>query len=145
MLDLQSSTLFFFGWQFSQLIFSHIFSTTRFLFSLLLFVPYFNFWNNNCYLAVQAIPLFEAAFTRCTVMLILSYLWLGRSNQPLFGTTHIRSILIWRALVGCLSLSSSVYWWVDFWNFSLNMYSFHHIIYHFGFYCLISWKFFKLS
>ncbi|KAF7815289.1 nodulin MtN21/EamA-like transporter family protein [Senna tora] len=59
--------------------------------------------------SVQVIPLFEVAFTRCTVMLILSYLWLGRSEQPLFGTSYIRNILISRAFVGCLSLSSFVY------------------------------------
>ncbi|KAI9095289.1 hypothetical protein K1719_026323 [Acacia pycnantha] len=59
--------------------------------------------------SVQAIPLFEAAFTRCTVMLVLSYIWLRRGEQPLFATSHIRTILISRALAGCLSLSSFVY------------------------------------
>ncbi|XP_054818887.1 uncharacterized protein LOC129318244 isoform X3 [Prosopis cineraria] len=61
------------------------------------------------FFSVQGIPLFEAAFTRCTVMLVLSYIWLRRGEQPLFATSHVRNILISRALVGCFSLSSFVY------------------------------------
>ncbi|KAK7304956.1 hypothetical protein VNO77_42852 [Canavalia gladiata] len=60
-------------------------------------------------LSVQAIPLFETAFTRCTIILILSYLWLRRSEQPPFGTSHVRIILLLRALTGCISMSSFVY------------------------------------
>ncbi|XP_004502043.1 uncharacterized protein [Cicer arietinum] len=56
-----------------------------------------------------AIPLFETAFTRCTIILILSYLWLRRSEQPLFGTSNVRIILLLRALAGCVSMSSFVY------------------------------------
>ncbi|TKY49972.1 membrane protein [Spatholobus suberectus] len=59
--------------------------------------------------SVQAIPLFETAFTRCTIILILSYLWLRRSEQPLFGTSHVRIILLLRALTGCISMSIFVY------------------------------------
>ncbi|XP_020230481.1 uncharacterized protein LOC109811217 isoform X2 [Cajanus cajan] len=59
--------------------------------------------------SVQAIPLFETAFTRCTIILILSYLWLRRSEQPPFGTPHVRIILLLRALTGCISMSSFVY------------------------------------
>ncbi|XP_028753947.1 uncharacterized protein LOC114713451 isoform X2 [Neltuma alba] len=59
--------------------------------------------------SVQAIPLFETAFTRCTIILILSYLWLRRSEQPLFGTSQVRTILFSRALIGYMSLSSFVY------------------------------------
>ncbi|KAK7401258.1 hypothetical protein VNO78_12598 [Psophocarpus tetragonolobus] len=59
--------------------------------------------------SVQAIPLFETAFTRCTIILILSYLWLRRSEQPLFGTPHVRIILLLRALTGCIAISSFVY------------------------------------
>ncbi|KAI9109077.1 hypothetical protein K1719_020032 [Acacia pycnantha] len=59
--------------------------------------------------SVQAIPLFETAFTRCTIILILSYLWLRRSEQPLFGTSQVRIILFARALIGYMSLSSFVY------------------------------------
>ncbi|KAJ1401464.1 EamA domain, partial [Sesbania bispinosa] len=59
--------------------------------------------------SVQAIPLFETAFTRSTIILILSYLWLRRSEQPLFGTSHVRIILLLRALAGCISMSSFVY------------------------------------
>ncbi|XP_061337759.1 uncharacterized protein LOC133284698 [Gastrolobium bilobum] len=59
--------------------------------------------------SVQAIPLFETAFGRCTIILILSYLWLRRSEQPLFGTSHVRTMLLLRALTGCISMSSFVY------------------------------------
>ncbi|GMI76246.1 hypothetical protein like AT2G05755 [Hibiscus trionum] len=57
----------------------------------------------------QSIPLFETAFTRCTVTLILSYLWLRISGQPLFRATHPWSLLVFRALVGNLSLLSFIY------------------------------------
>ncbi|KAK7333943.1 hypothetical protein VNO80_30724 [Phaseolus coccineus] len=59
--------------------------------------------------SVQAIPLFEAAFTRCAITLILSYLWLRRSEEPLFGTSQVRIILLLRALTGCISISSFIY------------------------------------
>ncbi|KAJ7960340.1 Nodulin MtN21 /EamA-like transporter family protein [Quillaja saponaria] len=59
--------------------------------------------------SVQSIPLFETAFTRCTIILILSYLWLRRSGQPIFGLSHVRNLLVSRALMGYLSLSSFVY------------------------------------
>ncbi|XP_054790224.1 uncharacterized protein LOC129295705 [Prosopis cineraria] len=36
-------------------------------------------------------------------------IWLRRGEQPLFATSHVRNILISRALVGCFSLSSFVY------------------------------------
>lgn len=58
---------------------------------------------------VQSIPLFETVFMRCTVTLILSYLWLRRSGQPIFGLMHARNLLVLRALVGFLSLFSFVY------------------------------------
>ncbi|KAL4368929.1 hypothetical protein GQ457_05G004930 [Hibiscus cannabinus] len=57
----------------------------------------------------QSIPLFETAFVRCTVTLILSYLWLRRIGQPIFGATHPRKLLVLRALVGYLSLLSFIY------------------------------------
>ncbi|KAK8541671.1 hypothetical protein V6N13_137736 [Hibiscus sabdariffa] len=57
----------------------------------------------------QSIPLFETAFTRCTVTLILSYLWLRISGPPLFGATDPWSLLVFRALVGNLSLLSFIY------------------------------------
>ncbi|CAN8268470.1 unnamed protein product [Cochlearia groenlandica] len=54
--------------------------------------------------SVQPIPLFETAFMRCTIVLILSYLWLKRTGQPIFGPAHARKLLASRALVGYLSL-----------------------------------------
>ena len=59
--------------------------------------------------SAQSIPLFETAFTRCTVTLVLSYFWLRRSGQPIFGPTHVRSLLVSRVLMGYLSLVSFVY------------------------------------
>ncbi|KAK9284962.1 hypothetical protein L1049_024144 [Liquidambar formosana] len=59
--------------------------------------------------SAQSIPLFETAFTRCTIVVILSYFWLRRSGQPILGPTHIRNLLFSRALVGYLSLLSFVY------------------------------------
>ncbi|XWS75787.1 hypothetical protein CRYUN_Cryun01aG0122000 [Craigia yunnanensis] len=58
----------------------------------------------------QSIPLFETAFTRCTVTLILSYLWLRRSGQPILGATYPWNLLVLRSLVGYLSLLSFIYW-----------------------------------
>ncbi|KAF7141474.1 hypothetical protein RHSIM_Rhsim06G0166900 [Rhododendron simsii] len=59
--------------------------------------------------SVQAIPLFEITTTRCTIIAILSFMWLRRSGQPIFGQTN-RNLLVSRALVGYLSLLSFVYW-----------------------------------
>ncbi|GLT28314.1 hypothetical protein SLA2020_032560 [Shorea laevis] len=57
----------------------------------------------------QSVPLFETAFIRCTIILVLSYLWLRRNGQPIIGATHPRKILVLRAVVGYLSLSSFLY------------------------------------
>ncbi|TYH10957.1 hypothetical protein ES288_A07G220000v1 [Gossypium darwinii] len=57
----------------------------------------------------QSIPLFETAFVRCTVTLILSYIWLRRIGLPIFGATHPRKLLLLRSLVGYLSLLSFIY------------------------------------
>nr|XP_027102370.1 uncharacterized protein LOC113723514 [Coffea arabica] len=57
----------------------------------------------------QSIPLFEMAFTRCTVILILSFVWLKRSRQPIFGTSSVRKLLVLRAFMGYLSLLSFIY------------------------------------
>ncbi|XP_065875295.1 uncharacterized protein [Euphorbia lathyris] len=59
--------------------------------------------------SVHAIPLFETAFTRCTLVLILSYVWLKRSGQPIFGAAHARKLLFLRSLMGYLSLLSFIY------------------------------------
>ncbi|XP_057956213.1 uncharacterized protein LOC131149616 [Malania oleifera] len=59
--------------------------------------------------SAQSIPLFETAFARCTIILILSYFWLRRSAQPMFGPMHVRKLLVSRALFGYLSLFSFVY------------------------------------
>ncbi|CAI0550955.1 unnamed protein product [Linum tenue] len=59
--------------------------------------------------AAQSIPLFETAFARCTILLVLSFLWLRRTGQPIFGPPHARKLLILRALMGYLSLLSFIY------------------------------------
>ncbi|KAL4620043.1 hypothetical protein ACB092_06G125500 [Castanea dentata] len=59
--------------------------------------------------SAQSIPLFETAFTRCTIITILSYFWLRKSGHSIFGQTHVRKFLVSRALMGYLSLMSYVY------------------------------------
>ncbi|GAV72174.1 EamA domain-containing protein [Cephalotus follicularis] len=59
--------------------------------------------------SAQSIPLFEIAFSRCTMILILSFIWLRRGGQPIFGSPHARSLLVLRAIMGYLSLSSFIY------------------------------------
>lgn len=60
-------------------------------------------------LAAQSIPIIEMAFTRCVIITILSYLWLRRSEQPIFGQPHVRKLLVSRALTGLLSMMSFIY------------------------------------
>ncbi|GJU36514.1 hypothetical protein Tco_1184868 [Tanacetum coccineum] len=60
--------------------------------------------------SAQAIPLFEIAFTRCVVISILSYIWLRRSGEPIVGPANVRNLLVSRALTGCLSLLTFIYW-----------------------------------
>ncbi|XP_022148029.1 uncharacterized protein LOC111016817 [Momordica charantia] len=59
--------------------------------------------------SAQSMPILEMAFTRCTIITILSYLWLRRSEQPIFGQTHVRKLLVSRALTGLLSMLSFIY------------------------------------
>lgn len=62
--------------------------------------------------SVQSIPLFETAFTRCALIMILSYVWLRKSGHSIFGIfgqTSVRKLLISRALMGYLSMLSYVY------------------------------------
>lgn len=59
--------------------------------------------------SAQAIPLFEIAFTRCVMISILSYMWLRRSGEPIFGPPNVRNLLVSRALTGCISLLTFIY------------------------------------
>ncbi|KGN47960.1 uncharacterized membrane protein YMR253C isoform X2 [Cucumis sativus] len=59
--------------------------------------------------SAQSIPIIEMAFTRCVIITILSYLWLRRSEQPIFGQPHVRKLLVSRALTGLLSMMSFIY------------------------------------
>lgn len=59
--------------------------------------------------SVQPIPLFEIAFLRCTVMAIISFVWLKKSGHPVFGPANVRKLLVSRALVGYVSLMSFIY------------------------------------
>ena len=60
-------------------------------------------------LAAQSIPILEMAFSRCTIITILSYLWLRRNDQPMFGQTHVNKLLVARALSGLISLMGFIY------------------------------------
>ncbi|KAF5181363.1 Nodulin MtN21 /EamA-like transporter family protein [Thalictrum thalictroides] len=60
-------------------------------------------------LSVRSIPLFETIFTRCTIILISSFVWLKRTGQPVYGPPHLKSMLVLRSLMGSLSLFSFVY------------------------------------
>ncbi|KAM1373384.1 hypothetical protein ACFX2I_024091 [Malus domestica] len=59
--------------------------------------------------SVQSIPLLEAAFTRCTIMLVLSFVWLRKCGQPISGLANVKNLLISRALTGYLSLMCFIY------------------------------------
>jgi drug/metabolite transporter (DMT)-like permease len=54
--------------------------------------------------SAQSIPLSEIAFSRCAIMLLLSFLWLRKSGQPIFGPPNIRNLLVSRALIGNISV-----------------------------------------
>ena len=70
---------------------------------IVLFIPIF-------VMAAESIPLYETAFTRCTIITILSYFWLRKSGHSILGQTHVRKLLVSRALMGYLSLTSYVFW-----------------------------------
>nr|GMC88281.1 probable transport protein YPL264C isoform X2 [Ipomoea batatas] len=57
----------------------------------------------------QSIPLFEMAFTRCTLLLILSFVWLKRTGQPIFGPKNVNTLMALRAVIGYFSLLSFIY------------------------------------
>lgn len=59
--------------------------------------------------SAQSIPLFEIAFTRCTIITILSYLWMRKTGQPIFGPSNVRTLLVLRALAGYISLLAFLY------------------------------------
>ncbi|XP_022989092.1 uncharacterized protein LOC111486267 isoform X2 [Cucurbita maxima] len=59
--------------------------------------------------SAQSIPILEMAFSRCTIITILSYLWLRRNDQPMFGQTHVNKLLVARALSGLISLMGFIY------------------------------------
>ncbi|KAI3716182.1 hypothetical protein L6452_23337 [Arctium lappa] len=59
--------------------------------------------------SAQAIPLFEIAFTRCVIISVLSFLWLRRSGEPIFGPANVRNLLVSRAITGCISLLTFIY------------------------------------
>lgn len=59
--------------------------------------------------SAQAIPLFEIAFTRCVIISVLSFMWLRRSGEPIFGPANVRNLLVSRAITGCISLLTFIY------------------------------------
>ncbi|XP_050160277.1 uncharacterized protein LOC126633750 [Malus sylvestris] len=71
----------------------------------------YEFCNGGfCFImAVQSIPLLEAAFTRCTLILVLSFVWLRKCEQPVSGLATVKNLLISRALTGYISLMCFIY------------------------------------
>lgn len=63
-------------------------------------------------MAAQPIPLFETIFARCTIILLLTFLWLKRSKEPILEPRQTRKILLLRALLGYISLMGFVYRYV---------------------------------
>ncbi|KAJ9537620.1 hypothetical protein OSB04_030353 [Centaurea solstitialis] len=59
--------------------------------------------------SAQAIPLFEIAFTRCVIISVLSFMWLRRTGEPIFGPPNVRNLLVSRAVTGCISLLTFIY------------------------------------
>ncbi|KAI3774886.1 hypothetical protein L1987_49449 [Smallanthus sonchifolius] len=59
--------------------------------------------------SAQAVPLFEIAFTRCVISSILSFMWLKRNGEPIFGPANVRNLLVSRAFTGCISLLTFIY------------------------------------
>ncbi|CAH1434530.1 unnamed protein product [Lactuca virosa] len=59
--------------------------------------------------SAQAIPLFEIAFTRCIIISALSFMWLRRTSQPLFGPVNATSLFVSRAITGSISLITFIY------------------------------------
>lgn len=66
--------------------------------------------------SAQTIPLFQTVFTRCTMILLLSFLWLRKTGQPLMLPTNARNLLLLRSLTGIISMLSFIY---SFQNLSL--------------------------
>ncbi|XP_076886753.1 uncharacterized protein LOC143536700 [Bidens hawaiensis] len=59
--------------------------------------------------SAQSLPLFEVAFTRCVIISVLSFMWLRRSGEPIFGPANVRNLLASRAVTGCVSLLAFIY------------------------------------
>ncbi|KAJ0989558.1 hypothetical protein J5N97_007914 [Dioscorea zingiberensis] len=59
--------------------------------------------------AGYSIPLLETVFMRCTTILILSFVWLRKTEHPIFVPKHIRNLLFMRSLVGFISLMTFIY------------------------------------
>lgn len=59
--------------------------------------------------SVQSIPLLQTASTRCGIVSILSFVWLRRNGQPMFGPSSAKKFLVSRAVTGYLSLLAFVY------------------------------------
>lgn len=58
---------------------------------------------------VRSIPIFQTLLIRCIIILLLSILWLRRSGQSLFVSTHVRNLLMLRSLTGLMSVLSFIY------------------------------------
>ncbi|XP_074564410.1 uncharacterized protein LOC141820943 [Curcuma longa] len=54
-------------------------------------------------------PVYQTLFMRCSILLIISLLWLRRTGHPLCIPTHAKTILLLRSLTGFVSLLSFIY------------------------------------
>ncbi|KAG6509156.1 hypothetical protein ZIOFF_034547 [Zingiber officinale] len=54
-------------------------------------------------------PVYQTLFTRCSILFIVSLLWLRRTGHPLCIPTHAKTILLLRSLTGSVSLLSFIY------------------------------------
>lgn len=54
-------------------------------------------------------PLLETVFMRCTTILIISLVWLRKTEQPIIVPKHIRNLLFVRSLFGFISLMTFIY------------------------------------
>lgn len=57
----------------------------------------------------RSFPVYQTLFTRCSILLIISLLWLRRTGHPLCFPTHAKTILLLRSLTGFVSLLSFIY------------------------------------
>ncbi|XP_039142492.1 uncharacterized protein LOC120279631 isoform X2 [Dioscorea cayenensis subsp. rotundata] len=56
-----------------------------------------------------SVPLLQTVLMRCTTILIISLVWLRKTEQPIIVPKHIRNLLFVRSLFGFISLMTFIY------------------------------------